>query len=240
MIDIDWSKFEKNGYVKLESAINLGLVNKAIEECISLRNNHDDSRLEFEFETKSKKQVRKIRRVFWSNEEYWLNFLEKSGIKELVMNKIGQGATLVYNAIFFKEKVFGSKIAAHQDQALWSFKYPGAINVWVSFSNSTKANGCLYGYPKSHLNPIKHAFQKNYEWHESINSKNLPKNKIDITTQPGDVVIWKRYFAHGSYENRSNDDRLGIVFVFVDNRVKDFKAIDSFNLKNNNDRLEKP
>ena len=233
MLDkLKWTYFDENGYVHIKNFIEMENIRPAKNECIRIANNiPTNAYVEYEFiQNKAPKMIRKIRRIFWTNEMFWKNFLNKSGIASLIKKRIGKGATLIYNAAFFKRALFGGEIAPHQDQSLWEYYYPNAINVWVPLDKATRDNGCIYGYKKSHLEAIHHINDTAYKWHQTIPPSLLLGEIVYIPANPGDIIIWHSHFVHGSTKNTSSENRLGVVFVFADSKEPNFRAKDSFHI----------
>jgi ectoine hydroxylase-related dioxygenase (phytanoyl-CoA dioxygenase family) len=186
---------------------------------------------EFEMNTpEGPRSVRKLRRLLWNDMPFWSEVLEQSKILELGAAFIEESPTVVFHAAFLKPRLIGSEVAFHQDQALWNYDYPDAISMWIALTDSQKHNGCLQLFPHSHLRGlIPHREDASYPLHPCLSPD------VDGLTQPeklpmhaGDVVVWHRYMVHGSDANLSNDDRKGMVIVFVNGARPDFKARDIF------------
>lgn len=170
-----------------------------------------------EYESGPARRLRKVRRLLWNEPDLWAPMLNRAGVLELADELIGRDAAVVFHAAFLKAARIGTPIAPHQDQALWSYTYPGAFSVWFALSRVAPENGGLYGCPASHAaGEIPHRDRSSYPWHPSLDVEEdgLPQ-PIQFVLEPGDALLWDRYFVHGSGPNTSDEDRVGMVVVFA-------------------------
>jgi len=201
----------------------------------------DDAALEAEFEPEMPERplsVRKLRRLLWNDAPFWTGWLLESGIFELGSSFITREPAVVFHAAFFKPGTIGSKVAFHQDQALWDNDYPEAVSVWIALSDSTERNGCMQLCPGSHRRElIPHRSDTQYPWHPYLDPvrDDLPAPKR-IPMAQGDVLIWHRYLVHGSDPNVASEDRLGMVVVFANGASSSFKAKDVWRIENSRTR----
>lgn len=167
-------------------------------------------------------KLRKLRRLFWHDQQFWKHQLEGSGLFDLGRMLLAEEATLIFHAAFMKPALVGSAVGFHQDQALYDHEYPGAISVWIALSSCRLLNGCLIGYPRSHkLGLVPHLGPA--DWHPTIDVTTLSLSQpVCIEMEPGDVAWWHRYFIHGSGPNRSTKDRRGMGLVFAKTDAKNF------------------
>lgn len=174
--------------------------------------------------------VRKLRRLFWHDQPFWKKILESSGVFALASRFIPENLALIRHAAFLKPSQVGSEVAPHQDQVLWEYDYPKAISLWISLSQATQENGCLKLSYGSHLGgKIVHQSDGLYPWHPYIKADNEAIAKLKpLTTEPGDIVIWHRYLVHGSSANLSSANRIGMVLVFADAGLPNFRTKDIF------------
>ncbi|MFD7919953.1 phytanoyl-CoA dioxygenase family protein [Streptomyces sp. NPDC059740] len=178
------------------------------------------------------RRLRKLRRLLWNDPGLWGPLLNRTGATDLARQVIGEGATAVFHAAFLKPARVGTEVALHQDQALWTYTYPGAFSVWFALTEVSPANGGLFGCPASHARGlVPHRDRPHYRWHPSLDAaEDGLRAPVQFVLRPGDAVMWDRYFAHGSAANTSPDDRRGMVVVFADSGAPGFRARDSFPL----------
>jgi Phytanoyl-CoA dioxygenase (PhyH) len=200
----------------------------------------DDLQPELDETGDGRARLRKIRRLFWSNREFWSRIFVGSPIARLAESIVGPGAALVFHAAFMKPAAFGSRTALHQDQALWDVDYPGALTIWIAITPTDASNGCLIGYPGSHRRGlIAHEPLAGYDRHAAIAAHRFAGETPDhYELHAGDAVAWDRFFAHESAVNTSDRDRQAVVAVFADASVPSFRAKDSATLRSMIDTLQ--
>ena len=132
-----------------------------------------------------------------------------------ILNKIkNKKISALMSQMIFKEKK--TKYAKqswlpHQDNSYSKNKNGHYITINIFMNKSTKKNGTLYIYEKSHKYGI-FKYRKNISYREK-NSK--PGNyvlvnkfkKIDLNFDKGDMLILHGNLIHGSYPNNSNFSR---------------------------------
>jgi len=173
--------------------------------------------------------VRKMRRLFWDDPEFWRPLLEREGIFDWARRLVGPKPALVFHAAFLKPAEIGGPVVYHQDQALWNRDYPGAMNMWLALAPSDEENGCLRFCSGSHLRGhVEHRMLDSDDFHVGIEPGELGYQPDPAVMAPGDLAIWGRYMIHGSLANKSPRGRDSIVMVFVDSTTPDFGSIDQF------------
>lgn len=173
---------------------------------------------------------RKLRRLFWNDQAFWSELFRSSKLLELGACFLAGEPALIYHAAFLKCRLIGSKVALHQDQALWNYDYPGAVSIWVALTDCDEGNGCLELCSESHLGGlVPHEWDPMYAWHRCIQPQisNIPPPQ-KVPMRAGDVLVWHRYMIHGSGRNCSARDRKGMVLVFADAAAANFKAKDVY------------
>lgn len=176
-------------------------------------------------------RLRKLRRLVWNDPGFWAPIINRSGAADVARELVGAQAAIVFHAAFLKPARVGTAVALHQDQALWSMRYPRAVSVWFALSEVSPANGGLFGCPGSHVSELAHRDRPQYTWHPSLDAvEDGLAEPVQFTLEPGDAVVWDRYFAHGSAANTSAVDRRGMVVVFADAGDPGFQARDAFPL----------
>lgn len=172
--------------------------------------------------------IRKLRRLFWNDPEFWRDTLLRTGIVELARIMVGTPVALTFHAAFLKSAKVGSPVAFHQDQSLWRYEYPQAVSIWIALTDATRKNGCLMGCRRSHLRGLlPHSPVPDHPWHEGVDWRRENLCEPDhYELKPGDALVWNRYFVHGSSSNASDESRWGIVLVFVDRTLPGLQTTD--------------
>lgn len=180
-----------------------------------------------EFEPGSE-AVRKLRRLFWNDRTFWTGLFDAAGLPGIARELVGAPPALTFHAAFLKPSEVGTPVALHQDQALWRYDYPNAVSIWVALTPAGRHNGCLVGCPGSHARgAVRHVELPDHPWHPGVlwEAEGLAE-PVPYELEPGDALVWDRYFVHGSGPNRSAQPRWGMVMVFVDRSQPDLRTTD--------------
>lgn len=188
-----------------------------------------DLQPQFDVAADGQRRLAKLRRLFWSDPQFWSNMLVKSRILDIVGEIIGPSATLLFHTGFLKPGGIGSEMTLHQDQGVTPWDLPYVITMWIAITPSRTSNGCIIGYPGSHRNGlIPHVLNDGTIVDRSQSSmvlSSLPaieasrfadQSPVHYELEPGEAAVWHHFFVHGSAENRSGLDRKGIALVFAD------------------------
>ena len=135
-----------------------------------------------------------------------------------------------------KPKKTGKSSPVHQDNFYWNIKDNKALNVWIACTNSSKKNGGVFYFEKSHKKGVlKHvpSFAKGSS-QKIKNQKMLIKKYKRVLPQlnKGDALFHHCEIAHGSSANKSLTSRIGLTFQFKDKDSKyDKKLIKKYEKK---------
>ena len=130
---------------------------------------------------------------------------------------------------FAKPARIGLYSPVHQDNFYWNVKNNNALTIWVALNSSSKKNGGVFYYDKSHkIGLLNHtnSFAKGSS--QKIKNEKILQNyqKSFPTLKPGDALIHHVLVAHGSMNNKSSKPRKGVTFQFKDKSAQyDLKKI---------------
>ncbi len=132
-----------------------------------------------------------------------------------------------HDQLFCKPARHGGVVAWHQDYSYWTRTKPLAhLTCWIGLDDSTIENGCLHYVPGSHewpLLPTTHLAQGV----EAIKKVLTPEQREQYQPVPcelraGEASFHHAMTLHGSYANRSDRPRRGLVInVFRDGVCSD-------------------
>jgi hypothetical protein len=160
--------------------------------------------------------VRKLRRLYWADPEFWATWICASGLRDVVAALAGSGPALVFHAAFLKPAGVGSAVGFHQDQALWRARLPGGCSFWLPLEPASSDNGGIVVCPGSHRGGLLvHQPDPAHPWHDVVDTGAAGLIRHPLSTDPGDLVVWDRYLVHGSDANTSGLSRQAMVLVFV-------------------------
>jgi ectoine hydroxylase-related dioxygenase (phytanoyl-CoA dioxygenase family) len=227
-------QLESQGYVEIPELLSAPQVAEVAAwlRDIVARGAAVSSALEPEFERTGPTEeptLRKIRRLFWNDQTFWISLFKRSKILAAAQDMVGPSASLIFHAAFMKPALVGSAVEPHQDQALWGIPYPGAVTLWVAIDPATPENGCLQMFEGSHHRGlISHDVFGEQNWHAGVNTEANGLRPRQLPMRPGDAVAWHRYMLHASSANRSPANRWGMVMVFADSSHPQFDSYDRF------------
>lgn len=135
-----------------------------------------------------------------------------------------------HDQIFHKPAYDGGVVAWHQDYSYWTRTKPMAhLSCWIGLDDSTQENGCVHYVPRSHnwdLLPVTGLAKRM----DSIDDVLTPQQKADFNPVPielkkGHASFHHPLMVHGSFENRTQKPRCGVVInVFRDGVLSDSDA----------------
>ncbi|MDQ2958607.1 MAG: phytanoyl-CoA dioxygenase family protein [Actinomycetota bacterium] len=234
MATVDLPAYRSEGYQELGSLLSqhdLDQVTNRFNELDAADQVSPDYQADYDGDGPDRR-LRKLRRLVWNDPALFGPILNRAKVPDIAEQVVGPGAVAVFHAAFLKPALIGTHVALHQDQALWSYQYPSAFSVWFALTEVSPANGGLFGCPGSHAGGlIEHRDRPDHPWHASLSQveDDLGEPK-QFVLEPGQALMWDRYFAHGSAPNTSREDRRGMVMVFADGSGPDFQARDAMSL----------
>jgi len=140
---------------------------------------------------------------------------------------LGGAVRFWHDQIFSKPGKHGGVVAWHQDYSYWIRTVPmNHLTCWVSLDDADQGNGCLWYVPGSHrwnlLDMPELAGDMN-EIFEFLSEEQREQFKpVPIELKKGYCTFHHPLMLHGSYENKSDRPRRGIVTnVFEDGTKSD-------------------
>ena len=172
------------------------------------------------------------------------NLIKKNKLSKCLKSILGNSYQIRNIEFFLKPKKTGMPSPFHQDNFYWNIENAQALNVWIALTKSNKNNGGLCYLKNSHaLGTIKHqiSFAKGSSQKIPIKVLNKLKFKrIFPILSEGDCLIHHPEVIHGSFSNKSNFDRSGVVVSFLKKNAKiDLKKMNDYkkNVKANLKKL---
>ena len=172
------------------------------------------------------------------------NLIKKNKLSKCLKSILGNSYQIRNIEFFLKPKKTGMPSPFHQDNFYLNIKNAQALNVWIALTKSNKNNGGLCYLKNSHaLGTIKHqiSFAKGSSQKIPIKVLNKLKFKrIFPILSEGDCLIHHPEVIHGSFSNKSNFDRSGVVVSFLKKNAKiDLKKMNDYkkNVKTNLKKL---
>jgi ectoine hydroxylase-related dioxygenase (phytanoyl-CoA dioxygenase family) len=134
---------------------------------------------------------------------------------------------LLWSAEFFIKGAHSDKIVTwHQDLTYWGLgETDDEITAWVALSEVNVESGCMRFLPGSQRQPI-------LPHRDTFDTSNLlsrgqqvavevdEKHAVDVELHPGQMSLHHGRMFHASGPNRSDHDRIGLVFRFLTPSVR--------------------
>jgi ectoine hydroxylase-related dioxygenase (phytanoyl-CoA dioxygenase family) len=128
-------------------------------------------------------------------------------------------------------------VSLHQDTTYAGLTpYDGIVNVWLAFTPSNTASGCLQVIPGTHkLGQIAHvntfARDNMLFFGQTVElDRTLSEKMVDLELEPGQASLHHMAIVHGSQPNHSDLPRVGCVLRYISPEVRQSKAADSATL----------
>ncbi len=156
----------------------------------------------------------------------WLDALVRDPrILDVVEDILGPNLLCWASSFFIKEAGDPGFVSWHQDSTYWGLSEPAVMTVWVAFSPSSEASGCMQVVPGSHL-------RDQVDHRDTFDKNNLltrgQEIAVDVTNEqtammplePGQVSLHHVRIFHASPPNRSDDRRIGFAIRYIPTHVK--------------------
>lgn len=127
-----------------------------------------------------------------------------------------------HDQLFCKPAHHGGVVAWHQDYSYWTRTQPMAhLTCWTGLDQATEENGCMNYVPGSHtwdLLPLTDLADNMEAIHEVLSEEQEAQfDPVPIELEAGEATFHHPLLVHGSYENKSERPRRGMVLnVFRD------------------------
>ena len=217
--------YKKNGWVKIPKLISktqVDNIKKTINKFLNQNNkNYDKKNINFLTNNKNQKVVHSFHKLSDSSK------IRKFGMQKKFLNiaeqLIGEKTKFRKCELFAKPAKIGIKSPPHQDNFYWCLKNGNSITIWIALDKSNKENGAMYYYNGSHkLGLVDHIGSNIKGSSQTVKDKNLSKKfkKITPSLQIGDALIHDSHVIHGSTQNKSNKNRMGVTIQFQSQNCK--------------------
>lgn len=132
-----------------------------------------------------------------------------------------------HDQIFYKPARHGGVVAWHQDYSYWTRTKPMAhLSCWIGLDDSTRDNGCVHYVPGSHRWPLLPVtgLADEMDAIQSVLTEEQTSafQPVPIELKCGEASFHHPLMVHGSFENRTERPRRGVVInVFRDGVISD-------------------
>ena len=150
----------------------------------------------------------------------FLEICKLTPLLDIVDQLIGRDIIVWGSRIFSKAPQTGRATPWHQDGEYWPIRPLATATVWIAIDESNEDNGCLKILTGSNR-------AKTLLTHQSLSGKGAALDKeikpeligskdvVSVPLQPGQMVIFDVFTAHGASPNLSNQRRAGFAIRYM-------------------------
>ena len=150
----------------------------------------------------------------------FLEICKLTPLLDIVDQLIGRDIIVWGSRIFSKAPQTGRATPWHQDGEYWPIRPLATATVWIAIDESSEDNGCLKILTGSNR-------AKTLLPHQSLSGKGAALDKeikpeligskdvVSVPLQPGQMVIFDVFTAHGASPNLSNQRRAGFAIRYM-------------------------
>ncbi len=234
-----WSDYHRDGYLKIGAQCGSGELaelRQRIDEIMLGRAPLDYNRLTMQLDSNTDRydQVkgggighqgaslgyRKIQGLEY--DALFLAYMKKPVFREICAYVYGAHASIAcFRAMFMnKPAQQGSDLPWHQDGgSSWHVDRDPLVTVWTALDPATAGNGCVQVVPGSHQLGI--LSEQGHTITDEQERVFCPEDRIvDLTMEPGEVVILHNWLLHRSGVNRMDIPRRAFSACYIDARTR--------------------
>ena len=150
----------------------------------------------------------------------FLEICKLTPLLDIVDQLIGSDIIVWGSRIFSKAPQTGRAAPWHQDGEYWPIRPLATATVWIAIDESNEDNGCLKILTGSNraktLLPHQSLSGKGAALDKEIKPELIEsKNVVSVPLQPGQMVIFDVFTAHGASPNLSNHRRAGFAIRYM-------------------------
>jgi len=146
-------------------------------------------------------------------------------ILDAVEDVIGPNILCWESVIFAKGPKTRDYISWHQDITYWGLGSDEVVTAWVALSPSTVESGCMRVVPGTHTREVvphrdTYAKENLLSRGQEIAVEVGEEQAVDIVLRPGQMSLHHVKIFHGSFQNRSDDRRIGFAIRYIPPHVR--------------------
>ena len=226
MIDAD--EFERDGFIvgtPILSVHQIEVLRDSLDELIG--QNADDPRFYEYHSNESKEGGSRLLHALgaWRISPAFHDLIFYRPIVEIAEQLLGGAVRFWHDQVFVKPARDGAVVAWHQDYSYWTRTVPLAhVTCWIGLDDSDEDNGCVHYVPGSHrwhLLPRGDLANDMTAVLQHLNAEQKDAfQPLPAVMEAGHASFHHPMTVHGSYENRSDRPRRGVVLNFMRDGVR--------------------
>lgn len=225
---VDLDEFERSGFVTRVPILSESQVlslREALDDLMGLE--ADDPRFYEYHSNESKDEGNRLLHALgaWRISPAFHDLVFYRPIIEIAEQLIGGPVRFWHDQVFVKPARDGAVVAWHQDYSYWTRTVPLAhLTCWIGLDDSDEDNGCVQYVPGSHrwhLLPRGDLANDMSAVFEHLNAEQKDAfHPVPAVMKAGEASFHHPMTVHGSYENRSDRQRRGLVLNFMRDGVR--------------------
>lgn len=163
--------------------------------------------------------LNKVSHALHDKDPVFKEFSYQPEIKSLLLSLGYQQPQLVQSMYIFKQPYIGGEVGFHQDATYLYTEPMPPIGLWFALEDATTENGCLWGMPGQHNQPLRVRFRRegdNFQYQVFDPTPWNEAKAVPLPVTKGSLVILHGYLPHGSYRNRSPVSRHAYTLHAID------------------------
>ena len=199
--------YDEEGYAIVRQALDADLIAEANRHIDWLIDKHPDLETE------------RLGHWLVADDPFWLRLISDDRLLDIAEQLIGPNMALFAADYIVKRPGTGGKFAWHQDGGYWPLEPMEVATLWIAYSASNRANGCVRLIPRTQHLPLQERAQDAEEAAELLPGMDQEladvSKAVDIELGPGDVSLHHPHIIHGSNANTSDQWRRGGTFLYI-------------------------
>lgn len=166
------------------------------------------------------KSINKMGHAMHDLDPKFKEFSYTDKLKNLVQDLPLQTPQLLQSMYIFKQPKIGGEVNIHQDSTFLYTTPESVIGFWFALEDATLENGCLWGIPARHQEPLKDKFEYNEKGDLVLNTVNPTEWKeedaLPLEVKKGTLIVLHGHLPHFSAPNRSTKSRHAYTLHAID------------------------
>lgn len=145
-------------------------------------------------------------------------------LKNLVQDLPLEQPQILQSMYIFKQPKIGGEVNMHQDSTFLYTEPESVIGFWFALEDATLENGCLWGMPTRHNEPLKDKFEYNEDGELTLKTVAPTTwnqdDALPLEVKKGTLIILHGHLPHYSAPNRSLKSRHAYTLHAIDGKCE--------------------
>ncbi|WP_218048881.1 phytanoyl-CoA dioxygenase family protein [Curvivirga aplysinae] len=173
-----------------------------------------------ELKQEKSKSINKMGHAMHDLDPVFKEFAYTDKLKKLAGSLDWKQPQLLQSMYIFKQPKIGGEVNMHQDSTFLYTDPESVVGFWFALEDATLENGCLWGIPNRHKEPLKDKFEYDADGNLILNTVNPCEWKMEdavpLEVKKGTVILLHGHLPHYSAPNRSTKSRHAFTLHAID------------------------